>query len=89
MVRWPAAWAAADYAAEHPALAVGLHVDLQGEWVCEDGRRGLPLYEVVPLDDPAEVEDEVSDEIEVFRRISSGGRLPISIRTSTCIGSNR
>ena len=39
MVRWPSAAAAAAYAREHPALSVGLHVDL-GEWACRDDTPG-------------------------------------------------
>ena len=36
MVRWPASTEAAAYGRAHPALSVGLHVDL-GEWVCRKG----------------------------------------------------
>jgi len=54
MVRWPFAAEAAGYARDHPALSVGLHVDL-GEWVpqAEDGWR--TVYEVRAEDLEAEV----------------------------------
>jgi predicted glycoside hydrolase/deacetylase ChbG (UPF0249 family) len=70
MVRWPAAREAADYAAAHPALAVGLHVDL-GEWACE-GDRWFPLYDVVPLDDGRAVRGEVERQLTVFRTLMGG-----------------
>ncbi len=57
MVRFPAAAEAAAYAAEHPALSVGLHIDL-GEWSYRDDA-WRPIYEV-----PAESADEVAAEVE-------------------------
>lgn len=67
MVRWPAAAAAAAYAREHPALGVGLHLDL-GEWRHGGEAGGWPaVYEVVPLDDPAPVETEACAQLEAFR----------------------
>jgi predicted glycoside hydrolase/deacetylase ChbG (UPF0249 family) len=64
MVRWPAARDAALYARAHPALGLGLHVDL-AEWVYEPGgwRR---LYEVVDPDDPGAVREEVWRQVERF-----------------------
>ncbi|MBA2449837.1 MAG: ChbG/HpnK family deacetylase, partial [Chloroflexi bacterium] len=47
MVRWPAAVAAAAYGRAHPALSVGLHVDL-GQDAYRDGRQ-VTLYRVIPL----------------------------------------
>ena len=53
MVLKPAAASAAAYSREHPRLSLGLHLDL-GEWAY-DGEAWVPVYEVVPLDDPAVV----------------------------------
>lgn len=72
MVRWPAAAAAADYARRHPALSVGLHLDL-GEWACRAGTWEA-VYEVVALDDPAAVSAEVEEQLRAFRRLV--GREP-------------
>lgn len=68
MVRWPAAPEAAAYARAHPALGMGLHVDL-GEWALHDGR-WEPVYEVVPLHDPVAVREEVARQLLVFRRLT-------------------
>jgi chitin disaccharide deacetylase len=67
MVRWPTAPEAAAYSQEHPDLSLGLHVDL-GEWACR-GEGWVPLYEVVPVEDPAAVADEVSRQLSTFRRL--------------------
>jgi chitin disaccharide deacetylase len=67
MVRWPAAVEAAAYGQEHPALDLGLHLDL-GEWACEDGR-WMPVYEVAAVNDVAEVEEEVARQLVAFRRL--------------------
>jgi chitin disaccharide deacetylase len=75
MVRWPAAAAAAAYALAHPALSVGLHLDLS-EWAYRDGA-WAPLYEVVALDDAAAVAAEVSRQLAAFRRLA--GREPTHI----------
>ena len=65
MVRWPAARAAAAYARRTPALSVGLHIDL-GEWI--HGEQGwAPLYSVVPTEDGAAVQAEVSRQLDLFR----------------------
>jgi predicted glycoside hydrolase/deacetylase ChbG (UPF0249 family) len=67
MVRWPAAPEATVYSREHPDLSLGLHVDL-GEWAYRD-EAWVPLYEVVPVEDPAAVADEVSRQLSTFRRL--------------------
>ena len=72
MVRWPAAAAAADYARAHPALSLGLHVDL-GEWTLR-GDQWVPVYEVVPVDDEAAVAAEVVRQLAAFRALA--GRDP-------------
>lgn len=67
MVRWPAAGEAGAYACDHPALSVGLHLDL-AEWeYVEGGWR--PTYEVVD----AESEDAVAAEVE--RQLERFGEL--------------
>jgi chitin disaccharide deacetylase len=71
MVRWPAASEAAVYIREHPDLSVGLHVDL-GEWTYRN-ETWVPLYEVVPVEDPAAVVDEVSRQLSTFRRLVGKG----------------
>ncbi|MBI2821628.1 MAG: ChbG/HpnK family deacetylase [Acidobacteria bacterium] len=75
MVRWPAAAEAAGYARTHPCLSLGLHVDL-GEWRFQ-GESWGPLYEVVPAGDSEAVLDEVSRQLELFRRLA--GRDPTHI----------
>ncbi len=67
MVRYPAAAEAAQYAARHPRLSVGLHLDL-AEWVYRDDQ-WLARYEVVPPDDPMAVAGEVGRQLEAFRRL--------------------
>jgi len=57
MVRFAAAAGAAAYAHEHPALSVGLHLDL-GEWSYRDNA-WRPIYEL-----PARTVDEVAAEVE-------------------------
>src|SRR5262245_40403591 len=67
MVRWPAARQAAAYAAAHPTLGVGLHLDF-GEWrYSEIG--WTPIYEVVSLEDAAAVRIEAIRQLELFRRL--------------------
>jgi predicted glycoside hydrolase/deacetylase ChbG (UPF0249 family) len=75
MVRWPAAAEAAAYSREHPSLSLGLHLDL-GEWVYRDDA-WLPLYEVVPFDDPATIAEEVCRQLATFRRLA--GKDPTHI----------
>jgi predicted glycoside hydrolase/deacetylase ChbG (UPF0249 family) len=72
MVRWPVASEAAAYAREHPSLSLGLHVDL-GEKIFRSGE-WLPVYSVVPLQDIAAIEQEVSHQLDVFHRLM--GREP-------------
>jgi predicted glycoside hydrolase/deacetylase ChbG (UPF0249 family) len=75
MVRFPAAAEAAEYARRSPGLSLGLHVDL-GEWVYNAGEWDT-VYEVVSLDDPDAVVDEVGRQVEAFRRLT--GRNPSHI----------
>jgi predicted glycoside hydrolase/deacetylase ChbG (UPF0249 family) len=72
MVRGPAATHAAEYAAAHPRLSVGLHVDL-AEWRCVAGR-WVAAYQVVSLDDPTAVAEEVDRQLERF--VALVGRGP-------------
>jgi predicted glycoside hydrolase/deacetylase ChbG (UPF0249 family) len=67
MVRQGAAAAAADYATAHPALAVGLHLDL-GQWDYVNGE-WLVAYERCAADDGAAVESECRAQLEAFRRL--------------------
>lgn len=72
MVRQQAAEEAANYALNHPRLAVGLHLDLC-EWAFTQGA-WRPIYEVVPLDDSGAVAAEVSRQLDSFRHLT--GRNP-------------
>lgn len=65
MVRGRDAAAAAAYARRHPALSVGLHLDL-GEWTLRDSE-WVPVYEVVPTEDRAAVSREIERQLEQFR----------------------
>lgn len=67
MVRMPAAVGAAALAQRHPALAVGLHLDL-GQWDYEEGE-WRAAYERCPADDPGAVERECRDQLDAFRRL--------------------
>jgi predicted glycoside hydrolase/deacetylase ChbG (UPF0249 family) len=71
MVRKPAAAEAAQYGRAHSELSVGLHVDLC-EWTYRDGN-WLALYEVVPVTDPAAVEDEVQRQLRAFSVLTGQG----------------
>src|SRR5262249_1930106 len=62
MVRWAAAKEAADYARDHPALSVGLHVDL-GEWEFQNSE-WVQIYEVVALQNRDAVAREVAYQLE-------------------------
>jgi chitin disaccharide deacetylase len=64
MVRGAAAEHAARYLRQHPGLDAGLHVDL-GEWFVDDDQ-WKARYEVVPLDDEASIDAEVSRQIVQF-----------------------
>jgi chitin disaccharide deacetylase len=67
MVRWPAAAEAAAYARAHPALGIGLHLDL-GEWAFRLGE-WRPVYEVVPRGDAAAVSEEWRRQLGRFREL--------------------
>jgi chitin disaccharide deacetylase len=64
MVHAPAAAAAAEIAGAHPALSVGLHLDL-GEWRYSNGT-WTARYERAPLDDAKLLEVEVAGQFEKF-----------------------
>src|SRR4051812_48519364 len=70
MVRMPAAPAAASYARAHPALSVGLHLDL-GEWTRRAGAWAL-VYEVVPSGDAGAVRGELARQLAAFRALLGG-----------------
>ncbi|HET7509351.1 MAG TPA: ChbG/HpnK family deacetylase [Solirubrobacterales bacterium] len=67
MVRQGSAAAAAGQAAEHPDLAIGLHIDL-GEWSYEAGDWSL-AYSHCDLDDTDEVERECRAQLDRFRSL--------------------
>jgi predicted glycoside hydrolase/deacetylase ChbG (UPF0249 family) len=69
MTRWPAAAEAAAYARAHPALSLGIHVDL-GEWAYGE-ETWAPLYEVVPTDNGEAVKKEVAIQLATFRRLAA------------------
>jgi predicted glycoside hydrolase/deacetylase ChbG (UPF0249 family) len=65
MVRQGAAAAAAEYAAAHPRLTVGLHIDL-GQWDYVNGE-WMVAYERCDPDDPTAVEAECRGQLDAFR----------------------
>ena len=67
MVRQAAAPAAAEEAAAHPELAIGLHIDL-GEWIYERGEWSQ-AYLHCDTDDPGAVEAECRAQLERFRAL--------------------
>lgn len=67
MVHGPAAEGAAEIAGAHPALSVGLHLDL-GEWRYSGGSWNA-VYERAPLDDAKLLDAEVSGQFEKFARL--------------------
>jgi predicted glycoside hydrolase/deacetylase ChbG (UPF0249 family) len=71
MVRPPSAAEAVERSRAHPALSLGLHVDL-GEWAYRDGA-WTPLYEVASPDDAAAVAEEVRRQLELFRALVGRG----------------
>lgn len=77
MTRWLAAGEAALYAKAHPKLSLGLHLDL-GEWIYRDGT-WVPVYTVVRLDDESAVEQEIAEQLNVFRYLV--GREPAHINS--------
>jgi chitin disaccharide deacetylase len=64
MVRAAHAHEAVEYAHAHPALSVGLHVDL-GEWHYT-GEAWIAAYEVVPTGDEAAIGAELAAQVERF-----------------------
>ena len=64
MVRSPFAAEAAAYSRRNGRLSLGLHLDLF-EWIYKDGN-WMPLYEVVPVNDPAAVADELARQLDLF-----------------------
>jgi predicted glycoside hydrolase/deacetylase ChbG (UPF0249 family) len=72
MVHGPAAERAVAAAADHPRLALGLHVDL-AEWVCEHGR-WRARYQRVDAGDADAVRAELEDQLDRFRALT--GRDP-------------
>jgi predicted glycoside hydrolase/deacetylase ChbG (UPF0249 family) len=72
MVRQPAAAEAVALLAEHPRLAVGLHLDL-GQWDYRDGA-WVSAYERCDQDDVAAVGAECRAQLQAFRRLT--GREP-------------
>jgi len=67
MVRWPAATEAARYARAHPALSLGLHVDL-GEWVYRNDEWCVH-YQVVDTADAKAVAHEIDRQLATFREL--------------------
>jgi predicted glycoside hydrolase/deacetylase ChbG (UPF0249 family) len=67
MVRWPDAAAAAEYARADRAFSIGLHVDL-GEWTYREGE-WVPIYSVIPTEEPAAIRTEVERQLDTFRRL--------------------
>jgi chitin disaccharide deacetylase len=63
---------AVDYALSHPALGVGLHVDL-GEWFCRDWAWHA-RYERVCVEDAGAVARELASQLDAFQRLM--GRPP-------------
>src|SRR5438105_4110919 len=72
MVRGPAAEGAAMHARAHPRLSVGLHADF-AEWTFAN-ETWHRRYERVPCDDAAAVAQELTRQLELFRRVM--GRNP-------------
>jgi len=68
LVRGPGAAAAAEFRHTHPALSLGLHVDL-GEWTLRDGA-WEPVYLRAPLEDEVAVRREVAAQLDQFRALT-------------------
>lgn len=67
MVRWPAAVEAAEYAKQHPALSLGIHIDL-GEWAFR-GEEWETVYSVVSTSDRKVVDQEIRRQFDLFRSL--------------------
>jgi len=67
MVRQGAVSEAAAYAAAHPALAVGLHIDL-GQWDYVNGE-WMAAYQRCDGEDPVAVEAECRAQLQLFRAL--------------------
>lgn len=67
MVRRPAVAEAARLSVEHPALALGLHIDV-GQWNYENGEWKL-AYANCPPDDGAAVARECASQLDAFRTL--------------------
>lgn len=72
MVRQPAAAEAVRLAAEHPRLALGLHLDL-GQWDYRDGA-WQPAYTRCDQEQEAAVREECRAQLDLFRKLT--GRNP-------------
>lgn len=72
MVCWPTSGHALTAARAHPALSLGLHLDL-AEWELRGGE-WIPLYQRVATDDAGAVERELRRQLDLFRRLA--GRDP-------------
>ena len=68
MVRAPAAAAAAQYATTDQSFSLGLHVEL-GEWEYRAGE-WVQTAEVVPLDRPMAVRDEICRQVDTFAKLT-------------------
>lgn len=68
MVRAPAAAAAVEYASDDLFLSLGLHVEL-GEWEYRTDQ-WVQTAEVVPLDDPLAVRDEIYRQVDAFIKLT-------------------
>jgi predicted glycoside hydrolase/deacetylase ChbG (UPF0249 family) len=67
MVRQPAALDAVRQAERHPALAIGLHIDI-GQWDYESGE-WVVAYQHCSPEDEAAVEAECRRQLEAFRQL--------------------
>ena len=68
MVRWAGAQEAAEIARAHPALSVGLHLDM-GEWIFRDDE-WVPLYRVLPPDaEQRHFLDEARRQLDAFHSL--------------------
>jgi len=69
MARYPAAEEAVITAKSFPNLGIGLHLDFS-EWAIINGE-WKTLYEVVNLDDPAAVRQEIQHQLDAFFRLTN------------------